>query len=164
MFGESLKFFDLPTTKWRPFNFFVKLNGNHMLMANFSKLRKYQTFGLTELHSLNKGQSADRILKSCKSCVYDYRAVNFWNADFLIFFNFQTTFVKNFMKKLAGFKTDFEVTDKILPLHQYLWSEILDNETTALWNFFLKFARKREMKEILKLWKGNINFVKWRKY
>ena len=35
VFGESFKFFDPPTTKWRSFNFFVKLNGNHILMANF---------------------------------------------------------------------------------------------------------------------------------
>ena len=55
VFGESFKFFDPPTTKWRSFKFFVKLNGNHILMANFSKLRKYQTFVLIELHNLSKG-------------------------------------------------------------------------------------------------------------
>ena len=46
--------------------------------------------------------------------------------------NFHTTFVKNFMKKLPGFKIDFESTDKVLRLHQYLWSKIIDNETAAL--------------------------------
>ena len=55
VFLESFKFFEPPTTKWRPFKFFVKLNGNHILMANFSKLRKYQTFVLIELHNLSKG-------------------------------------------------------------------------------------------------------------
>ena len=55
VFGESFKFFDPPTTKWRSFKFFAKLNGNHILMANFSKLRKYQTFVLIELHNLSKG-------------------------------------------------------------------------------------------------------------
>ena len=57
------KFFDRPTTKRRSFNFFSKLNGNHILIANFSKLRKYQTFGLNELHNLSKGQLADRTFK-----------------------------------------------------------------------------------------------------
>ena len=55
VFAESFKFFDPPITKWRSFKFFVKLNGNHILMANFSKFRKYQTFVLTELHNLGKG-------------------------------------------------------------------------------------------------------------
>ena len=55
VFVESFKFFDPPTTKWRSFKFFAKLNGNHILMANFSKLRKYQTFVLIELHNLSKG-------------------------------------------------------------------------------------------------------------
>ena len=41
VFGESFKFFDPPTTKWLSFNFFAKLNVNPILMANFSKLRKY---------------------------------------------------------------------------------------------------------------------------
>ena len=64
MFGESWKFFDSPTTKRRSFKFFEKLNGNHILMANFPKLRKYQTSGLIELHNLSKGQLDDRIFKS----------------------------------------------------------------------------------------------------
>ena len=34
---------------------FKKLNRNHILMANLSKLHKYQTFGLTELHNLSEG-------------------------------------------------------------------------------------------------------------
>ena len=75
VFGESFKFFDSPTTKWRSFKFFAKLNGNHILMANFSKFRKYQTFGLIELHNVSKGQLADRIFKLWKSCVYDYWVV-----------------------------------------------------------------------------------------
>ena len=54
VFLESFKFFDPPTTKWRSFKFFTKLNGNHILMANFSKPCKYQTFGLIELYNLSK--------------------------------------------------------------------------------------------------------------
>ena len=53
-FGESFMFFDLPITKWRFFYFFAKLNGNHILIANFSKFRKYQTFDLIECHNLSK--------------------------------------------------------------------------------------------------------------
>ena len=71
VFGASFKFFDPPTTKWRSFKFFAKFNGNHILMTNFSKLRKYQIFGLIELHNVSKGQLADRIFKLWKSCVYD---------------------------------------------------------------------------------------------
>ena len=83
--GESFKFFDPPTTKWRSFNFFAKLNGNHILMANFSKFRKYQTFGLIELHNVSKGQLADRIFKLWKSCVYDYRVVEHTTFEILTF-------------------------------------------------------------------------------
>ena len=50
--GESLKFFGLPTTKWRPCKLFVKLNENHLLMANIFKLHKYQTFGLLKMHNI----------------------------------------------------------------------------------------------------------------
>ena len=55
VFVENLKVFDPPTTKWRSFNFFEKVNRNHILMANFSKLCKYQAFVLIELHNLSKG-------------------------------------------------------------------------------------------------------------
>ena len=46
-----------------PLKCFAKLSGNHILMVNFSKLCKYQTFGLIELYNLSKGQLADRIFK-----------------------------------------------------------------------------------------------------
>ena len=39
VFGESFKFYDAPTTKWRSFKYFAKLKGNHILMANFFKFR-----------------------------------------------------------------------------------------------------------------------------
>ena len=54
VFLESFKFFDQPTTKWWSLKRFAKLNGNHNLMVNFSKLRKYQKFGLIELYNLSK--------------------------------------------------------------------------------------------------------------
>ena len=64
------------------------------------------------------------------------KPLKFWLFNFS---NFQTTFAKNFMKNIPGFKIQFESTDKVLPLHQYLWSEILENETTALL-IFLKIC------------------------
>ena len=85
VFGESFKFLDPPTTKWWSFKFFEKLNGNQVLIANFSKLHKYRTFGLIELHILSKGQLADRILKLWKSCVYDYQAVELTTFEILTF-------------------------------------------------------------------------------
>ena len=132
MFGESFKFFDPPTTKWWSFKFFAKLNGNHILMTNFAKFRKYQTFCLIELHNVSKGQLANRIFKfwksclrlSCLSCVYDY-----WVVE-------RTHFVKNFKKKLPGFKIDFESPDKVLPLHQYIWSEISRQWNNSPYFFF----------------------------
>ena len=63
--------------------FFAKLNGNHILMANFSKLRKYQRFGLIELHNLSKGLLADRISKLW-SCVYKYRVVEHTALEILL--------------------------------------------------------------------------------
>ena len=76
-------------------------------MANFSKLHKYQTFGLIELHNLSKGQLADRIFKLWKSYVYDYghRTNSFWNSEFLIF----PTFLKNFMIFRLSRKQNFMV-------------------------------------------------------
>ena len=68
-----------------PLIFFPKLNGNHILMANFSKFRKYQTFGLIELHNVSKGQLADRKFKLWKSCVYDYRVAEHTTFEILTF-------------------------------------------------------------------------------
>ena len=61
--GKSLKFFDPPTTKWRSFKFFAKLNGNHILMTNLSKL------------AVNYSVSCVQLLGR--------RTYNFWNSDFL---------------------------------------------------------------------------------
>ena len=38
VFGESFKFFNPTTTKWWSFQFFAKLNGNHILMAKFFRI------------------------------------------------------------------------------------------------------------------------------
>ena len=134
MFVERFKVFDPTTTEWRSFMFFVKLNGNHILMANFSKLRKYQTFVLIELHNLSKGQLADRIFKFEKAVFTITRSSNihflkFWHFNFS---NFQTIFTK----KPPGFKIDFESADKVLPLHWYLCSEISQQWINGSLNFF----------------------------
>ena len=71
--------------KMKSFKFFAKLNGNHISMNNFSKFRKYQTFGLIELHNLSKGQLADKIFKLWKSCVFDFRAVKHKTFEILTF-------------------------------------------------------------------------------
>ena len=60
---------------------------------------------------------------------------------------------KNFMKKLPGFKIDFEITDKVLPFTNIYDLRFLGNETTVRRIFFLKFAQKSvllQMREILK--------------
>ena len=105
LLGESFKFFDPPTTKWYTFKLFAKLNGNHIVMANFSKFYNYQTFGLIVLHNLSKGQLGDRILKLWKwLCLRlpGRRTYNFWNSDFLIFPIFKrfSNFFSRFQNKL----------------------------------------------------------------
>ena len=54
-------------------------------MKNFPKFRKYQTFGLIELHSVSKVQLSDRIFKLWKSCVYDYRMVEHTTFEIMTF-------------------------------------------------------------------------------
>ena len=63
-----------PTQNDGSLNFFI-----HILMVNFSKL---QTFGLTELNNMSKGQLADRIFKLWKSCAYDYQGVELYFLKF----------------------------------------------------------------------------------
>ena len=57
--------------------------------------------------------------------------------------NFQTDLVKNFMEKLPGVKIDFEIIDNVLPLHQYLWSEISGQWNNGPLNFFEICTEKR---------------------
>ena len=126
-------------TKLRSFKLFAKLNANHILMSNFSKLRKYQTFGFIELHNLSKGQLADTIFKLTKSSVYDYRAVKFfWNSKFLIFPTFKQFLSKILWKNFQVSKYVLKVLKKVLLLHQYLWSGISrqwnNGPLNFLWN------------------------------
>ena len=62
--------------------------------------------------------------------------LKFWLFNFS---NFQTTFVKMFTEISPGFKIDFESADKILRIHQYLWSEI-----SRKWNNGLLKQMKQE--------------------
>ena len=64
---------------------------------------------------------------------WTYIFLKFWHFNFSIF---QKTFLEKFMKKLPGFKTYFGSTDKVLPLHQYLWSEISWQWNNDPLNFF----------------------------
>ena len=68
-----------------PLTFFAKFKGNNFVIASFSKFRKGQTFVLTDLHNLSKGQLADRKFKLWKSCVYYYRAVKHITFEILTF-------------------------------------------------------------------------------
>ena len=61
-----------PPQNGGPLNFLRNWTDNHILMANFSKLRQYQTFVLIELSNMSKDQLADRIFKLWKSCVYNH--------------------------------------------------------------------------------------------
>ena len=53
MSGESFKFFDQRTLKWRLFEFFAKLNGKDILLAVFAKFVKYQSNFLTEMDNFD---------------------------------------------------------------------------------------------------------------
>ena len=110
MFRESFKFFTPPITRRRSCKFFAKLNGNHSLIANFSRLGKYQTFGLIEYHNSSSGQLADRIFKLWKSCVYDYRAVVHTTFEILTFqfFQLRNNFCQKFYGKTILFQHKFQ--------------------------------------------------------
>ena len=64
------------------------------------------------------------------------RTYIFWNSDILIFPTFEQLLSKFLRKKPPGFKLDFESTDKVLPLHQYLRSKIFWQWNNSPLNFF----------------------------
>ena len=78
--AKNLRFFGPPIAKWRPCKVFAKLNRNHLLMANISRLHEYQTFGLMKVHNMCKIWFANNIFSLWKKMVYDQRA--FENAIF----------------------------------------------------------------------------------
>ena len=68
---KSLKFFGPPTIKWQPYKFFVKFNGNRLLMANIFKLHKHQTFCLLKMFNMSKIWFANNKFSLWESLVYD---------------------------------------------------------------------------------------------
>ena len=58
-----------------PVKFFVKLNGNHLLMANIFKFHKCQTFALLKMHNISKIWFGNKKFSLWKSLVYDKRAI-----------------------------------------------------------------------------------------
>ena len=60
--------------------------------------------------------------------------LKFWLFNFS---SFQANFVQNFMEKVPGFKTDFEVLIKFYCFTNIYDLKFLDNETTVLWFFFI---------------------------
>ena len=72
---KSLKFFGEPTRKWRPCKVFAKLNGNHLSLANISKLPSYQTFCLMNMHNWCKIWFANNIFRLLR-----------WNKKFFSWF------------------------------------------------------------------------------
>ena len=146
--------------KWRSFKSFAKLNENHILMDNFSKLRKYQTFVLIELHNLSKDSHEKAVFTITGSPNIHF--LKFWAWHFK-FSNFQTTFVKIFTKKPLGFKIGFESTDKFYLFTIIYDLKFLDNQTTTLWFFFFFFF-------FFFIWNLHgrafyfLKFVRWEKY
>ena len=124
MSDKSLKYLGPPITKWRPCKFFMKLNGNHLLMANIFKLHKYQKFGLLKMHKMNKIWFANNKFSVWKSLFHDKRAIE--NAilfHYLIYFSkFQMTIVKTLAEKPFFFIMDFEGSNKVLLPQKYFWS------------------------------------------
>ena len=136
----------------------MKLNGNHILMVNFSKLRKWQTFLLIELHNLSKCQLADIIFKLWKAV---FTIIRSSNIHFLKFWHFNSPAFKRLLSKfllknLQVFRSTLKVLITFYSFTNIYDLKFLDNETTALW-IFLKLARRSllllkfcQMKEILK--------------
>ena len=146
MFGQSFKFFAPPTTKWRSLKFFAKLNGNHMswlIFPNLASIRHLVSLNCiiwAKVRQLIEYSSYGKALFTITR-PSNIQLLKFWLFNFS---NFQTTFVKNFMKKLPGFKTYFESTYK---------------STFETYNgplIFLKNLHKRAF--------CFLNFVKWGKY
>ena len=59
---------------------------------------------------LSKGQLTDGKLSFEKDI---FTIAGPWNIQLFNFCNFQTTFFKNFMKRLLGFRIEFESTDML---------------------------------------------------
>ena len=79
----------------------------------------------------------------------------FWHFSFS---NFQTTFVKIFTRKPPSFKKYSESADKVLRIHQYLWSEISRQwDNGPLTFFFFEICTKEHFASQILSNEGNIN-------
>ena len=82
----------------------------------------------------------------------------FWHFSFS---NFQTTFVKIFTRKPPSFKKYSESADKVLRIHQYLWSEISrqwnNGPLTFFFFFFFEICTEEHFTSQILSNKGNIN-------
>ena len=134
----------------------MKLNRNHILITNFPKLCKYQTFDLIELHNLSKCQLVDRIFKLWKSCVYVYQAIKHTIFEILAFQFFQlwNNFCQKCYEKTSVSKYVLNVLIKFYHVTNIYDFKFFGNETMALWIFLeivqenvllLKFCQMREI-------------------
>ena len=113
--------------KWQPFEFFGQLHENALFLPTIYQLHKYRTLYLVDYMVFS--QIPDIVfpkyglmLTGCfkiwshKDLVYDKRAVEKAILLFLVFwiFKFDTTFVKNLMKKKKNTICIF----KVLVLHK----------------------------------------------
>ena len=153
VFVESLTFdFDSPSTKWQSFNFFAKLNGNHIFMANFPKLCKYQTFDLIKLHNLSKVKLADRIFKLWKAVYTITGSSNIHSLKFDIFPTFKRLLPK-FLRKTSRFQNRF---------WKY-WQSFTASPIFMIWNFSTMKQQPFEFSLHGRAF-CFLNFVKWGNY
>ena len=94
--NSAMQYFGPTTTKWRPCKIFVKLNGNHLLMANIFKLYEYQTFGLMKMRNVCKIWFVNKIFRPSKMV--------FFNFCFFPLPKFQMTIIKNLIMDFEGSK------------------------------------------------------------
>ena len=85
------------------------------------------------------------------------RTYKFWNSDCLIFSTFKQLLSKILWKNFQVWKYILNILIKFYRFTNIFNLKFLDNETTILWIFFLKFAQKSvlllkffQMREILK--------------
>ena len=104
-----MKFFGPPIIRWRLCKVFEKLNRSHHLIANIFKLCKYETFGLLEMHNMNKTWFANSKFSFEKVWIMINRLLKilFYNVCLFHIFKFQITIVKNLMEEPSFFYNGF---------------------------------------------------------
>ena len=116
----------------------------------------YQTFGFIELHNLSKGQLSD--MKSYEKPLFtitgrsSIQLLQFWRFNFS---NFQTTFVKNFMKNFQFSKYILKVLIKSYRFTNICDLKILYTQAAALW-IFLEISTEERFASLVLSNEGNI--------